>query len=263
MKLGVIGSPIDHSKSPVMHHAAYRALGLRWSYEPHEVTTESFERFMSGLRGQWRGVSVTAPLKEQARAWARELDENARLTGAANTVLVQSRRAFNTDVTGIVAAFRLVGLTESRTAGIVGGGATAMSALVALHRMGATGVEVRARNLEKLEPMTRLAHELGVALRPGNLDTPIGGVDAVVSTLPAGARVIPQISDPAAILDADYARGYSRYELDHEDRVISGLEMLAAQALAQVRIFVGGDPERALPNEGVVWRAMRSAVGVE
>lgn len=245
-----------------MHQAAYKALGLRWGYEAYEVTREQFPDFAAGLNGLWRGVSVTAPLKDLAYGWAHSRDENANLTGAANTLLLPSRRAFNTDVTGIIAAFRLVGLTESARAGIVGGGATALSALVALHRMGADIVDVRVRNLEKLGPLEELAERLGVELRGADLATPLSGCGAVVSTLPASASVIPIIEAPAAILDADYAKGYSRYELDHEGSIISGVEMLVAQALAQVRIFVGGDPDRELPNEAMIWQAMRSAAGL-
>lgn len=263
MKLGVIGSPIAHSKSPAMHRAAFTALGLRWTYEPHDVTRETFPEFAAQLNGLWRGVSVTAPLKELAYEWAHDHDEDAALTGVANTLLLPSKRGFNTDVTGIVAAFRLVGLAASAHGGIVGGGATAMSALVALHRMGADTVSVRARSLQKLGPMRTLADRLGITLAAAELSAPIIGCDAVVSTLPASASVIPVIESPTAILDADYAKGYSRYELDHEDRIVSGVEMLVAQALAQVRIFVGGDPDRALPNEGSVWRSMRHAAGIE
>lgn len=263
MKLGVMGSPIAHSKSPAMHAAAYEVLGLRWQYDAYEVTRESFPEFSAGLNGLWRGVSVTAPLKELAYAWAQDHDEDAKLTGAANTLLLPSRRGFNTDVTGIVAAFRLAGLTDSTRAGIVGGGATALSSLVALHRMGASEVEVRVRNLEKLEPMRKLAAQLGLEVGGADLATPLAGCDAVVSTLPASASVNPVIENPTVILDADYAKGYSRYELDHDGRIVSGLEMLVAQALVQVRIFVGGDSERRLPNEGEVWKAMRKAAGLQ
>ena len=263
MKLAVIGSPISHSKSPAMHLAAYRLLRLPWSYDAVEVAEAGFDDFTRTLGGRWRGLSVTAPLKGRAHDWASRLDEAATLTGAVNTLLVQSRRGFNTDVDGIVAAFAGHGLARAERGAIIGSGATAMSALVALGRMGATSVELRLRNPDRVGPIASVAERLGIDLAFSTLDEPVDEAGAVISTLPASASVVPVLRQPQAILDADYARGFSRYELDHESAVISGLEMLVAQALIQVRIFVGGDPARRLPNEGEVERAMRAAAGLQ
>lgn len=263
MRLAVIGSPIGHSKSPAMHSAAYRVLGLSWSYDARDVPEADFDGFTRELNGRWRGLSVTAPLKGRAHAWARQLDEAAQLTASVNTLLVQSRRGFNTDVHGIIAAFGTGGSWRSDHGTIIGAGATAMSALVALRRMGVTRVQVRLRELRKAAPLEQLAGRIGVEIVAATLDEPVESAGLVVSTLPASAAVVPVLRDVERILDADYARGFSRFELDHEDAVVSGLEMLASQALAQVRIFVGGDPERTLPNEPEVWRAMRAAAGLE
>ena len=262
MKLGVIGSPIGHSRSPAMHRAAYGVLGLPWTYEAHEVDAQGFDDFTASIDGHWRGLSVTAPLKELAAGWARDCDHGAAVTGAVNTLLVQSRRGFNTDIDGIVAAFGAVGVHEAPRATVIGAGATAMSALAAFASMGAKEVDVRLRNPQRLQPLADLADRLGIRLHAAMLDVPVTDAGAVVSTLPAAAAAVPRLEDATAILDADYARGFSRYELDHS-RVISGLEMLLEQAVVQVRIFAGGDPARVLPNEPAVRRAMRAAAGLE
>ncbi|MGO1859536.1 shikimate dehydrogenase family protein [Agrococcus casei] len=262
MRLGVVGSPIAHSKSPFLQKAAFGVLGLRWEYTAEQVERGSFADHVQSLDARWRGLSVTAPLKEEAHQYARELDDDARLTGAVNTLLLKSRRGFNTDVDGIVRAFGTRRVTTVRRAAVIGGGSTAASALVALARMGATAVEVRLRTVAKGESLRPIADELGVELLIDDLDAPVERPDAVVSTLPSSAAVTPTLVRPGAILDADYARGTSRYDFDHEDRVISGLEMLAAQALTQVKIFVGGAPDRELPNEARVYEAMRASIGL-
>lgn len=262
MKLGVVGDPIEHSQSPRLHSAAYAVLGLRWEYAADRVPAGTLAEHVRSLDARWRGLSVTAPLKDEARALALEVDDDARLTGAVNTLLVKSRRGFNTDVGGIVRAFGQKRVTTVREGAIIGGGATAASALVALARMGALKVHVRLRSPEKAASLAPIADELGLLLAVDHLDVPVPRVDAVVSTLPASAHVTPQLDRPGAILDADYAMGASRYEFDHESKVISGLEMLAAQALTQVRIFAGGDPARALPNEEQVFAAMRGSIGL-
>ena len=262
MKLGVVGSPIAHSKSPRLHSAAYGVLGLRWAYSAIEVPKGSLADTVRQLDATWRGLSVTAPLKDEAHELAAQLDDDARLTGAVNTLLVKSRRGFNTDVDGIVGAFATRRVRNIRRASVIGGGATAASAVVALHRMGAAAIDVRLRSPERAASLQPIADALGVELQVAHLDEPVHDAQAIVSTLPASAAVIPAIEGGGTILDADYAKGASRYEFDHEGRVISGLEMLAHQALTQVRIFVGGDPARALPNEARVIEAMRASVGL-
>lgn len=262
MRLGVVGSPIAHSKSPFLHSAAYAVLGLRWDYTATDVAAGRFAEHVQSLDARWRGLSITAPLKDEAHAFARELDDDARATGAVNTLLVKSRRGFNTDVEGIIGAFAAHRMHSVRRAGVIGGGSTAASAIVALARMGASTIDIRMRSPEKAELLQPVAAAVGAQLRVATLDEAIDSAQAVVSTLPASAAVTPPLNRVGKILDADYAKGASRYEFDHEGSVISGLEMLAAQALAQVRIFVGGDPGRELPNESRVREAMRASIGL-
>ncbi|MCR8671990.1 shikimate dehydrogenase, partial [Agrococcus sp. HG114] len=105
-RLAVVGWPIEHSLSPVLHHAAARELGLDWRYERRPVAADELAGFVAALDGAWLGLSVTAPLKPEAAALARTLDDRARLTGAANTLLLGTEpRGWNTDVGGIVRAF--------------------------------------------------------------------------------------------------------------------------------------------------------------
>src|SRR3954463_11054294 len=102
----VLGSPVEHSLSPVMHRAAYDELGLSWSYDAIEMTSEALPGFLDGLDVSWRGLSLTMPLKRTVVPLLDSLDEHAARSQAVNTVLLgdERRLGFNTDVPGATAA---------------------------------------------------------------------------------------------------------------------------------------------------------------
>ena len=104
----VVGSPIDHSKSPAIHRAAYRVLGLDWDYGKLEVGRGGLRQVVDNAPEALRGFSVTMPLKEEAAKLASTVDEFARTSGAANTLVRNEDgwSAYNTDVFGIVQAVR-------------------------------------------------------------------------------------------------------------------------------------------------------------
>ncbi|MGB3762594.1 MAG: hypothetical protein WA966_05165 [Ornithinimicrobium sp.] len=114
---GVIGSPIEHSLSPVLHRAAYQALGLTdWGYRRTEVESGHLRAHLAGLDGSWVGVSVTMPGKEEALQESSEASGRALRTGAANTLVRRSGGwwADNTDIDGITRAFRERGCGRPR-----------------------------------------------------------------------------------------------------------------------------------------------------
>ena len=263
------GDPIDHSRSPDLHRAAYRVLGLDWEYGRRRVEAADFDDALDGLDATWRGLSLTMPLKERAFARAEELDDDARLTGAVNTLLLGERiRGFNTDVRGLTEALQSGGLGSSRTARVLGGGATARSALVSLLRLGVTEVELRTRRIEQARELAEFGARIGLTASAGTLDdaSPLSRVDLTVSTLP-GDVVLP---DPVAaalaarggaLFSAAYAPWPTRLAQVWTDApVLTGLEMLLHQAVAQIRIFLHGTPEEALPDEPAVLNDMRAAL---
>ena len=133
---GVMGSPIGHSLSPALHRAAYRSLGLtNWTYDAIEVEAEGLPGALDRLGPEWVGVSLTMPLKHAVLPLLDEISDLAVAVGAVNTLTLTDgrRRGDNTDVHGIVAALRGAGVTDAAGAVIVGGGATAASALAAVH----------------------------------------------------------------------------------------------------------------------------------
>lgn len=271
-RLAVVGAPIEHSLSPLLHGAAARELGLDWRYERRLVAAGELAGFVDVLDPRWLGLSVTAPLKEEAHALASWVDARAEATGAVNTLLLGSRvRGWNTDVGGIVRAFAesspeglgsdAVGTVA--TAAIVGAGSTAHSAMVALAELGARAVTVAVRDVAKAARLAALGERLGVDVALQPLDAPLPAVDAAVSTLPAAADVVPTFAHPPArLLDADYARPSGSRYLDAlgAARVIDGREMLLGQAVLQARVFALGDVDAPLPDEPRVARAMRAAL---
>lgn len=265
-RLEVWGDPIAHSKSPALHRAAYRALGLDWQYDRRRVNADSFEAEFSALDGAWRGLSLTMPLKESAFAAASSLDRHAELTGAVNTLLLGAEaQGFNTDVGGIIDALTENEIAEFDSVRILGAGATAASALVAASECGATRVEIRARRPERASALEALGERLGVRVDVAGLDSRSESVDLTVATLPSGtvldASVTTVLRDSGGdLFEVAYDPWPSALaDIWHSGRVVSGSAMLLHQAVRQVRVFLHGDPQHPLDDEERVRDEMRSA----
>ncbi|WP_206446795.1 shikimate dehydrogenase [Agrococcus sp. KRD186] len=263
-RLAVVGAPIEHSLSPALQAAAARELGLDWRYERRLVAAGELADFVDVLDAAWLGLSVTAPLKHEARQLAATVDVRAELTGAVNTLLLgRELRGWNTDVGGIVRALTDAGAGSIASGAIVGAGGTAQAALLAMAELGAGAVTVGLRTQAKGAGLEALGERLGVRVALQPLEEPLPAADAAVSTLPAGADTVPAfMHPPAVLLDADYARPEgSRYLAAlGADRVIDGREMLLGQAVLQARIFANGDIDAALDDEQHVAAAMRAAM---
>jgi len=265
-RLAVWGDPISHSRSPRLHAAAYERLGLAWDYGRRQVDAAAFPSALAALDETWRGLSLTMPLKEVAHEAANELDVHARLTGAVNTLLLgEGRQGFNTDVGGIVDAFAHAGVDAIRRVRILGAGATAASALVAVGELGAQSVEVRARRPESARRLRTIAAELSIGITIVPFDAPTDDVDVTIATLPSGTALDTSVSAPlrasgGVLFEAAYAPWPSALAAGWEQApVISGFEMLLYQAVRQIRIFLHGSQDRPLPDEDVIVAVMRSA----
>ncbi|MBN9212597.1 MAG: shikimate dehydrogenase [Microbacterium sp. 71-36] len=271
VRLAVWGDPIDHSRSPALHAAAYRALDLPWEYGRERVTEAGFVGAVDALDATWRGLSLTMPLKNVAAENAVSLDDAARRTGAVNTYLLtdDGPRGFNTDVGGLARALREAGVTRPRNARILGAGATATSAVLSLAELGAERVEVVARRPEAAAALRALGRSVGVDVVSAAFDAP-GTPDAVAVTIgalpggvDAGPGIRPFAENGGLLVDVVY--GTWPTPLAEQWRAagntaINGLPMLLHQALLQVRVFVGGDPAVPLEREDDVLAAMRAAV---
>jgi shikimate dehydrogenase len=254
----VLGSPIAHSLSPVLHRAAYAELGLpEWDYRAVECTSERLPATLRALEAEGlAGVSLTMPLKRSVVPLLVRMDRTAADLGVVNTVLfggeVGSWWGTNTDVPGIVAALRAAAV-EPRpddVAWVVGAGATATSAIAALAQLGIGNAVVVARRPEVATALVRTATAVGVGVEvrgwgalPGSVEAPL-----VVSTVPAGATdefAVRAGRAAGVLLDVVYDPWPTRLAAAWQRggaAVVGGLELLVEQAAEQVRLMTGRQP---------------------
>jgi shikimate dehydrogenase len=277
-RLAVLGSPIAHSQSPLLHRTAYAALGLPWQYDAHEVATDALAGFVAGLAEPWRGLSLTMPLKETILPLLDSVDTIAEAAGAVNTVLVtfpDGRRrldGFNTDVHGIREALARAGVERPRRVMVIGAGATARSAVVAVAQLGAEHVDIVLRSPAKAADVLESARRAGlsrdaVALHDREAVAALDP-DLTISTLPGGVGVSKNFEGTRAaiaspLLDVAYHPWPSELATlwsANGMAIIPGLTMLVHQAVAQLRIFIHGDPLTPLDDEPRITAALLEAV---
>lgn len=261
-RAGVVGSPVAHSLSPVLHRAAYDALGLTgWSYDRAEVARGDLGRHVEGLGPDWVGLSVTMPGKEEALALADEASDEAVLAGAANTLVRRAGGwyADNTDVYGLATALTEAGAGTVARGTVLGGGATARSAVLALHRLGAREVDLLVRDQVRPETRTLLdrlrtqpdAPRVRVRTLADGIPLDRAETDVVVGTLPGGVpspTCRPVGSRTPVVLDVAYAPwpGALAVEVARATAgrvsVVRGTSMLLHQAVRQVELMTGATP---------------------
>lgn len=241
MRAFVIGHPVAHSLSPVMHRAAYAALGLDWGYDAVDVEIEDLAGFVAGLDPQVAGLSVTAPLKRRLVELATTVGAAADVLGVGNTWL-PGGRVENTDVPGAVHALQEMGVDALESVRVLGGGATAASVLLAASRLGATEVQIVARNPTTVAQTAEVGRRLGLTVE---VTTEAGPdvVDLVVSTIPARA-VNPEgvIVGARAAFDVVYDPWPSELvgvATEAGKPAVTGIDLLAHQAAEQVRLMTG------------------------
>jgi shikimate dehydrogenase len=253
-RAAVLGHPIAHSLSPVLHRAAYKALGIPWHYDAVDVEAGSLEAFISQMGPEWAGLSLTMPLKVEAVPLMDFMEPMAKIVGAVNTVLAQrfaDQRHLvgaNTDVHGIVAALRDSGIDSAATGVIIGGGATATSAMAALGQLGVTAPVVAVRDRARAGALMRAATKMGVTVRFADLaEAPalLAATDVAVSTIPAdaGPAIGAQLATASGtLLDVVYSPLVTPLGAAWEaagGRRVGGEQMLLHQAAEQVRLMTG------------------------
>jgi shikimate dehydrogenase len=276
VRAAVLGQPIAHSLSPVLHRAAYQALGLRdWSYEAVECDEAGLPGYVTSRGGDWAGLSLTMPLKRAVLPLLDRADPLAVATGSANTVVFRAdgRHGHNTDVRGIIDALAEAGVRSAGSVLILGAGATACSALAAAGELGATGADVAVRDPSRAGGLLAAADRLGLRVRLRDIGEVAGErPELLVSTMPAGAadfyaeRVIASRQAPPAVLDVVYApwpTSLAAAAAAAGARVAGGFAMLLHQAVAQVELMTGKPaPVAAMRAAGEAELARRSAATV-
>jgi shikimate dehydrogenase len=247
----VLGDPIDHSLSPALHRAAYAAWGLDWEYDAHRVPAGGLGEFVDGLGLEWRGLSVTAPLKREAAVRADVVSPTVALAGVANTLVHDGGRwhADNTDIPGAAAALRERWRSEISAGTVLGGGATAASVGLALAGLGAASIRLLVRDPSRAtEAVAAIRRHPSapsvdvVSLHDGEV---VGEV--VVSTIPASAQtadLVDRCAGPPVMFEIVYhpwptPLAESALRPGTGQVLVTGLDLLVHQAALQFEQFTG------------------------
>jgi shikimate dehydrogenase len=252
VRCAVLGDPVDHSLSPVIHRAAYRALGLEgWQYDAVRVPSGGLPGFLDGLDpATWRGLSLTMPLKREAVPLLGSYDEWVGASGACNTVLLEpdgGRHGLNTDVTGALMVLGEHDVAVERAV-VLGGGATATSMLLALAERGMRHATLLVRDPDRAGDTVHavVAHRSAPTVEVGLIgEVEALAGDVVVSTVPASAQVpdlVAALAEIPLVFDVVYEPWPTPLAAAAERSgrtVLSGLDLLVAQAVNQVVAMTG------------------------
>jgi len=266
MRAAVLGSPVAHSISPVLHRAAYQALGLAgWTYDAVECDEARLPGLLGGCGPEWAGLSLTMPLKRAVLPLLDATEPLAAEVGSANTVIFAAgaKHGHNTDVPGMIITLATAGLSSAGSVLILGAGATACSALAAIRGLGAGEATVAVRDRGRAGDLRAAASRLGMTVRLAGFDRVYAGSrwHLLVSTVPAGAadtyaeRILRGDLVPAAVLDVVYHPWPTRLAAAAEQTgaaVIGGFELLLHQAARQVELMTArAAPVAAMRRAGL------------
>jgi shikimate dehydrogenase len=266
-KFCVVGSPIEHSLSPAIHQAAYSHLGFDFVYERHELPTGALRSFIED--NDFSGLSVTMPLKQEAFLLADLRSDLAVATGVANTLVQDSSGwvAHNTDVFGITQCIK--SRTIAQQVVVLGSGATARSALVAIKDLyPLANLVIVARNLVSGKEILDFAKAFtdNVVLASASVDELLSA-EVIVSTVPATgfdslwAELGASTRKPdGLLLDVAYNPWPSVASRAWGANSVSGLEMLIWQAVQQVRLFAESRGESSDFDSNELYEVMKEAV---
>lgn len=253
---GVLGDPIEHSLSPVLHRSAYAATGLEWTYGAHRVGAGGLAEFVGALTDEWRGLSLTMPLKREAVPLVDELSPSAAMAGAVNTLVRTDDGRWtgdNTDLPGAVAAIRErteASLTRTSWPGatILGGGATATSVGLALCEMGVGRFRILVRTPDRAQETAAMlgrhpsSPQVEVALLSDVAGPEAPVDDIIVSTIPASAQtpaLVEALAGTPCLFDVVYDPWPTPLAAAAHGVVVSGLDLLVHQAALQFTLFTG------------------------
>lgn len=276
MQAAVLGSPIAHSLSPVLHRAAYQALGLAsWRYEAIECDEAGLAATLAGCGPEWAGLSLTMPLKRAVLPLLDSAEPLVAEVGAANTVIFAAgaRHGHNTDVPGMIRAMTAAGVSGTGSVLIIGAGATACSALAALRGVGAREATVAVRDPNRSAELISAAGRIGVTVRlvGFDLEAASGSWNLLIATVPAGAadacaeRILRAELVPEAVLDVVYHPSPTRLVAAAQRAgsvVVGGFELLLHQAARQVELMTArAAPTAAMRRAGLAELQRRAQTG--
>lgn len=249
IRAAVLGSPISHSLSPLLHNTAYEVLELQGHYEAVEVKSGELPNFLHKLEDSWTGFSLTMPLKEEVLTLASFVDPLSTRIASANTLIrgKDGWHASTTDVVGFQRALAAHGSENFEKVCIIGSGATARAAAAALDKRGRS-IIVLHRNPQRERAMVSCVAQGILSFLPWSTQLP--QVDLTINTTPAGVADVlandPNLTAKGLYFEALYnpwPTALMRKWKTSGGVVVDGLDLLIHQAIVQVERMTGRQVE--------------------
>ncbi|MDD6382975.1 MAG: shikimate dehydrogenase [Selenomonadaceae bacterium] len=261
--LGVMGWPILHSLSPVLQNAALEKAGLDYVYVALPVPPEKLRTAVAGLQAMgFAGWNVTIPHKQAIMPLLDEIDEDARIIGAVNTVIHKDGRLIghNTDVTGFLLPFKRRGIDlRGKKVALLGAGGAARAVIWGLLREGVSSLAIGVRNPRKAEPLIEEFAPYGILhihhWEDEAFREELGEADLLVNTTPLGMTphtdgmppvVWQDLKASAIVYDIIYTPAHTRFLREaaaHGHTILNGEEMLAGQGAAAFALWTGQEAD--------------------
>jgi len=252
IKAAVLGSPISHSLSPLLHQLAYQELAIEGEYSAIEVSSGGLQTFLNSLDDSWTGFSLTMPLKEEVVEIADVVSDISSRITSANTLIRRNGQwqASTTDVSGFTFALQSHGVDVAGDVLIIGSGATARAAAAACDGL-ASHITVMARSMRGATSISNCVEESDLDFVPWHDAAVIASADLILCTTPAGAadsliELFP-VNPTSVFFDVLYnpwpTLALSQWA-SAGGQIIDGLDLLIHQAIAQVELFSGLSVDR-------------------
>jgi len=242
IQAAVLGSPIGHSLSPTLHKCAYEVLGWDWDYNAIEVKSGGLEQFVNANRNSFRGLSLTMPLKEEALMVADSLDQLVKRINAANTLIFEENEisAHSTDVSGFIRALSKAEVSIPNEITILGGGATARSAIAAVDGRGRT-ITVYSRSASRAVQLINSSLSATVIVKDWAQAQYGLSANLVIATTPSGAsdHLTPTDSN-GTLFESLYSPWPTKLLAQWQKtggKYIDGLDLLVEQGIGQIELM--------------------------
>jgi len=256
---GIIGDPVDHSLSPVMHNVAFREKNIKAVYGAFKVSSSDLAKAVEGIRAlNIKGVSVTIPHKEKVMEYLEEIDEIAYEIGAVNTIVNENGvlKGYNTDWIGVLKAFKEKGVDiQDKKVVIIGAGGASKAVVYALIKGGAEKIFVYNRTFEKAKFLEK---KFGVIAKPWEELNNANG-DIIIQTTSVGLkswespveeRVISRFKVAMDIVYLPLETKFLSLAKKH-GKIIDGLQMLLYQGVEQFKLWTGIEPPVKLMEKAI------------
>ena len=277
LKLAIIGYPLGHSLSPVMHNAALQELGIEGSYVALETPPEKLVEKINFLKDEdFSGFNVTIPHKVEVMQYLDNIDNFAKVIGAVNTVIIDENKklyGYNTDVYGFVQAISEYSREnlKGKKAAVIGSGGAARAVLIGLIELGIKEICIFARNQEKSEELKEIILQnftdikINCSALEDNIDlsefsivvntTPLGMQGKNEEISPLSPESIATLPKDALIYDLVYRPQKTKlleYAEKRDLKTLNGLEMLILQGAKSFELWTGQTPTIKTMRESLI-----------